>query len=217
VLRDEPEQAERLTWCTVYKGRFCSGLCLSPSVLQQYVVFSFVRDPVERFWSALSTAATTRAPTYGPTTASGTIAMLEGMQRGQCNVNVHLETQALALTAAVSPDAHKAPSTMHRPPAYMVPLDYIGRIEELRTDFHELLALLHAATGLRLPPARAAALNRSLSTDGRNTRTTANSSACAQHHDKQNEWTRCLEQQLRNATLDALVRKTYAQDVACFG
>ena len=47
---------ERSSYCGQYSFKACSTLCLSPPTLESHVLFAFVRDPVDRFWSALSTA-----------------------------------------------------------------------------------------------------------------------------------------------------------------
>lgn len=263
VLHPKFDAVESRHPCS-FKSKFCSSLCLTPAMLSSYVVFSFVRDPVERvrvlalstprfcsldragrrrclhaaptrqksltqrcvvcaqFWSALATAATTRAPTLAPTRYADVVSMLEGMQHGRCSqgggrgrFNVHLATQTLSLSTATSP-SHVTHRPSERRPRWMLPIDYIGRVEHLQEDFQELLTLLHAVTGRQLSPARSAALNLTLGSKASVTaRETASATTCA-HKDKTGAWTRCTELRLRNATMDAVVRRTYAQDIACF-
>ena len=173
----------RRAYCPQYGPRYCSTLCLSHATLSRYIHFAFVRDPVARFYSALSTATDRVAsPHYRePTTYAGVARMLEGMRDGKCTLaggkrfNVHLESQSLSLSSAAlwRPPAianlnnyshHLAQSG----PRYMVPLDFIGRIEHLADDFLELVDLIEKVNGVPpLTPERRRALEAKLTAAAR--------------------------------------------------
>jgi hypothetical protein len=218
---------DRSHWCTAYKYHACTTLCLSPEALRRHVIFSFVRNPVERFYSALASAAAMRSSPE-PTSYAGVEEMLRAIRAGRCNLphgkgvrfNAHLETQTLGLSSAVlwrpqGPDRGVRNGELRLRPRgarFMVPLDYIGRIEHLREDFLELIEVAAEVTGRELltPSARAELeeVLRALEAKG------------VAHAIKENRRTEeglALESRIRNASLDAHVRNMYAQDIECFG
>ena len=155
------------------------------------------------------------------------VQMLKNMRAGVCwlgpatRYNWHLESQALALASAVGwhPE-HSARHYSTHGPKHMVPLDYIGRIEHLATDFLELLDVAGHARGAPVITAeqRRALEARLLNSSASGLTAAArllNSSASGVALNARTSRGALLEVRLRNATLDALVRQVYAQDVAC--
>ena len=219
----------RGSYCAIYSMKACSTICLSPPTLESHVIFAFVRDPVERFWSALATAAAIGSGPAGfvpELTFQGIASFLVGMRAGTCGFgphrsrcNGHLETQALALSSAAMWRPVNGSSSNwlvggHRLPLsdvdrYMVPLDFIGRIEHLATDFLELLEVVTFATGRPpLNPAARSVLEAQLLAG------VTNMSAFSKTNQRSSAG-KSIEQRLRNASLDALIREAYAQDIAC--
>ena len=224
----------RRAYCPQYGPRYCFTLCLSHATLSRYIHFAFVRDPVARFYSALSTATDRVAsPHYRePTTYAGVARMLEGMRDGKCTLaggkrfNVHLESQSLSLSSAAlwRPPAIANNYSHHLAqsgPRYMVPLDFIGRIEHLADDFLELVDLIEKVNGVPpLTPERRRALEAKLRSSSapmasRPLPTRVGTTVGPNLVNVRTAKGSALEQRIRNASLDELVRRTYGQDVAC--
>ena len=106
-------------------------------------------------------------------------------------------------------------------PRYMVPLDFIGRIEHLADDLLELIDLagfIHQQP--ILSPSRRRELEARLrggagGNGGRPREHGATNSDAGFRWNTRTAKGASLESQLRNASLDALVREAYAQDIAC--
>ena len=175
--------------CGVLGGR-CSTLCLTAEQIDTYFFFAFVRDPAERFYSALKESARmAHALTPADLDESDARRVLAAVEGGACGVDHHLESQALALSSPVAFSC--------RGERLAVPVDFVGRVDALADDFLAMLRAAAPATGRALDAAELAAVARSLRTN------VGNVGAGRAYA-------------LRSDDLDARVRAVYDQDEACF-
>lgn len=119
--------------CLGIKGR-CSSMCLSKGTVRDYLIFTFVRNPVERFYSAVkqSMVMWNKKEISYPE-------LEKVLQRLNLHNEVwdhHLETQAHSLSSPIG----KA--------EYSIPLDFIGRVETFQEDLQKVLQLIQEHSGL---------------------------------------------------------------------
>jgi hypothetical protein len=174
--------------CHTYLDR-CSSRCLDASMVAGYFFFSFVRHPVARFYSGFRQGLLPEvwAQREKLITNQSLIDILYSAVNDHDYVNEHLETQSLSL------------STQWRHPdgtQYRVPLDFLGRVEHFRRDFKQALRLIAARSAHPLPP---------IPDSDMETRSNAGGEDSG------------FLLQMASPEVDALVRRAYAQDMACFG
>ena len=180
----------------------CGSKCLSTQTIKESFIFTFVRDPVERFYSGLHTAVTRTAEdpaqlfysglhtasTHQRLTREDVEGFLHRVQRREGKIEEHLQSQALSLSAPISTGAR-------------IPLDFIGRSEHLVEDFELLLDQAARFTRRKLGASqRAQLLGLLLVVQNARDRTPVANDI----------------QRIRDEKLDTLVTQTYSQDMACF-
>lgn len=178
--------AARATGCRAF-GR-CSTLCLTPEELNGYFFFSFVREPLSRFYSGYKQATSQRG--IKNLTLAHMTGVLEDAVASRYYWDPHLETQAFSLSSPVVGAAGGAAG---------VPLHFLGRTESFEADFAELLGILKArseARGVAFPQLSAADVNLAVNAGGLRT---------------------ARARRVGDEGVEALVRAAYAQDYACFG
>lgn len=179
--------------CTVYYTR-CGSLCLQDAQvdaqIEDYFFFSFVRDPVERFYSSLVQASMNQL--RNNMTRDEAVQYLQNLRDGTCGVDQHLESQTRALSTPWYVSGEKI---------LEVPLDFVGRAEHLADDMVSMLELAHARLGQRMPDELAQDVKAFLNqTHGKTAKSFFKDGITA----------------FRDSELDELVRRTYAQDMKCF-
>ena len=205
--------------CRQFSGRECSSLCLTNRTVQDYFFFAFVRDPISRFYSGLSTIMgatqgsayagnpSQAAEFYARNNASMVVRLLNNINSGDCGYskhgsnqrfNIHLETQAMVLSTPL-----KSHGVSDRDNRKMVPLDYIGRVEHLEEDFLEMLEFAASTTGLSMSENQRATFRKVLPSAHLNS-----------HLEKKRSLD--LGERLRSPWLDSLVARNFAQDLVCF-
>lgn len=135
----------------------CTTSCLTPSEVEEYFFFSFMRDPIERFLSGLymingdctarpgeARCATFKAQMSDPTQAMAIVNST--LQRIiNCQANRHFESQAALLTSPLAFGPALPVSTVsdewrsRYSELYRVPLDFLGRVSHLQEDWRDML------------------------------------------------------------------------------
>lgn len=137
------------SWCMHHTGQGagcgfwgrCLSSCLSEALLREYYFFTFVRQPIDRFYSALKQSLVMynlRGTSY-----EHMASVLRRLIEANEVWDNHLETQTHSLSTPVA----------YEP--YAVPLDFIGRIETIEQDFPELIRRIEKRNGQPIPNARA--------------------------------------------------------------
>lgn len=179
------ERKRRLT-----PGKRCGTLSLPEHVIDNYFFFSFVRDPIERFYSSLYQAIRRKRP--GAVTPQLVSNILKAYDNRSVLWDHHLESQAMSLSSPI----HWEKRTGHR---VQVPLDFLGRTEHFHRDFRLLSQRLQAHTN-------SSRLLKFMVSKSSEVRDKGGS-----------DLTKMKLQHLRNGALDSAVARTYEQDIACFG
>ena len=178
----------------------CTALCVNQSIAQKYFWFSFVRNPVDRFFSGLAQAKK-NADSTGRTlnlTKEKVVALLKTTDM-TCSFNAHVCSQLAHLRLHL---ADGAPLRMN----------FIGHTGTIMTDFQRMLreaAEFHRAHGrdLAATPEQVSSMLQLLDMhDPRNAVKGHHGSTDVREH--MAAW--------RSEALDALVRDEYAEDIACF-
>ena len=167
--------------CTVFDGR-CSTLCLTEEELSDYFFFSFVRNPLDRFYSGYQQACQSQDHTMSQ---EHMFRVLRNMTANNYYWDPHLETMAYSLSSPVQVGG------VYR----SAPVHFIGKVENLKNDFLQLLTILK---------------NRRLEGAFPDVEEQLN---LMHNHNEATKEARLLG----NATSDALIQQAYAQDFACFG
>jgi hypothetical protein len=166
----------------------CSTLCLTPEELDGYFFFSMVRDPLSRFFSGFKQAASQKG--IRNVTLEHMTGILQTAVASSYYWDPHLETQAFSLSSPVVTPTGGAAS---------VPLHFLGRTESFQADFTELLGILKARSesrGVDFPELNSTDINLTANVGGLKT---------------------ALVRRVGDEGVEALVRRAYAQDFACFG
>ena len=200
------------------RGFRCSTACLDEQTVSEYYFFTFVRDPVERFYSAYVTAAYEADRVDGRPAASSLSAraatreiVLETLtQIRDCSPrDQHFESLTMALSSPWGSEHTTARITgvmgIRRFPP-MIPMDFIGDVDRLHESFFEMLRESKRTVTSKQRDALHVHLNSSL-----------NSRAASEG--KLTPYARMAESiaSIRDVKLDELVRDVYRQDVECFG
>lgn len=144
LMLKEVFHTDFFSWCEqcpksykVLHGR-CSSLCLSPSELDDYLFFTFVRQPVERFIAAYRQLQEHKHHSNKNITTAGMKRVLLDLLLHSNNKDEHTQTQCFALST-VSAQGKQ------------LRLDFIGRMEHLERDWRELLSAIERHSGRQLP------------------------------------------------------------------
>lgn len=176
----------------------CSSECLSADELKDYFFFSFVRDPMDRFYSALKeglvmwNAHHLAGEGKVNMTSEECMGPLEAMLNTSCGVDHHLESQAMSLSTHLPLMGDGRDFELH--------YDYIGRTEKLADDMAIVLEEAQNKAGQRLTGSRVRDLVAELRETHENTGNALLKTVLA----------------VRNEAMDATVRAVYSQDLACF-
>ena len=189
-------------------GLRCSTLCLTEEELQSYFFFSFVRHPLERFYSATSHILSVEFAQQG-LNASALIsrAHIQGKIPGRCAFNEHFESMSMSLSSPIATRGSSDSSELapwQRPSGHRVRLDFIGSVENMETDFNMVLDIAASRKGLRL-------------TQQDKDMLLAARTAAKSHEDHGSSHVSSFVGRLRDEVLDGLVENAYAQDIECFG
>jgi hypothetical protein len=183
-------ECEEAANCCVLPDRRFSSLCLNRTIIENYFFFSFVRHPLDRFYSQYKEAWKQLFWTTQPSIRVSHIhSVLQSIITEHDHQEIHLETMALSLS---TPWALEVGTGR----AHRVPLDYLGRMENFHDDFLRVLREISRRTTQQLPhiPAR---FFQNIWNPGLRTGE--------------------LVRQHASAKIESMVRAAYAQDMACFG
>jgi hypothetical protein len=124
--------------CTVLQGR-CSSLCLNQSHIEDYFFFTFVRDPLQRFVSGYKEAWKQRFRSQG--IMLGNVSHVKDVLDVIVKEHYHSDQHLESMSMSVSMPWQDASGNRYR-----VPMDFIGRIENLEQDITLLQNLLREKT-----------------------------------------------------------------------
>lgn len=176
--------------CRVLGGR-CSTLCLTENIVNNYLIFSFVRDPVERFYSSFKQALVMHRRKSASRPEMARVLCI--MVLDATVWDHHLETQAFSLSSGIDLSTNTSID-----PKGMLPFAFIGSASHLKRDFQAILQLIERTSMMVIPQKRAILAELSV-----------RKNAGGGIKD------RILEH--RDTLMDDFVRLVYAQDVACCG
>lgn len=183
--------------CRVIDRR-CSSECLDADQLQDYFFFSFVRDPMERFYSALKESLVMwnehhlEGEGRESLSSEECNATLNAMLNTSCGVDHHLESQAMSLSTHLPLEGDGKEFEIH--------YDYLGRTEQLADDMAIVLELAQHKAGHRLEGNKTQDLVGEL----------------RETHDNTGNALLQTVLTVRDEAMDAKVREVYSQDLACF-
>jgi len=164
----------------------CGTDVLSSEIVQSYFFFTFVRDPIERFYSGLQQAMRrNRSVRLSMSNETSARSFIESVARRFSTksslLDQHLESQSLSLSSPV----------LH---SQEVPMHFIGRTEYLLRDLHRLWDYLQFNWNSSLPQ-----LPSSIRT----------SNAAKQN-------LKVYVDRVRDAKSDNLIAFAWKQDMVCF-
>lgn len=217
----EAAKVQCATFTMPDEGRYrCSTACLDAVTVSEYSFFTFVRDPVDRFYSAMVTAAAEsdrvdreqgvkRSKIRGAHGA-GREQMVETLRRirGCSPRDQHYESMAMALSSPWGSEfttpLEAGTSGIRRAPP-MIPIDFIGHVESLWESF---VQMLHESERYHMVRTKQLDILRTHLNGSRlNSRTaTGRLGSYARLYDS-----------IRDPELDGIIRAAYSQDVECFG
>jgi len=177
-----------------------SSRCLTKSQLDNFFIFTFVRDPVSRFYSSVAQAHEHQNRYKYKNFTCSEIDDWIGRMSGpnlKCDFDQHLETQTFGLSTLIHQNA--AIGSLQPDKSYMIPMDFIGKVENFREDFMTLLELIEGRNGKKISIDKRRKIEKML---GRKVNT----------HDGLKE----AVYQCRNEQYDQKVRNIYEQDMVCF-
>lgn len=206
----------------LYRRPYCTHQCVTPEMARSYFWFSFVRDPVERYYSQLAQVFgkfDTRQVTYrllSEMLRQRESASSRGTECHPLSENYHLVSQTVQLKLRLRPPPTAGPPpSAPPPPAAMLPLHFLGRVERFNDDvatmmhralkFHKAAANDEASTHLQNAIARLPEMIGWMNADEN-----------LIHHGNRTIQMKQHVLRLRNATLDALVAAAFKSDMACF-
>jgi len=169
-------------------NRRCTSLVVNETMWRDFFVFTFVRDPIERFWSSASQSNKNKRLKVQHKDCAvvrrNLVNLLTGMKEQARSPESHWETQASSLSTPV----------VLRGAVGMLDFDFIGDVARFSSSLPSLLARIEENAGKRLPvKAKLAAAKEAKNPSGSTIK-------------------RC-----RTAEIDRLVQEVYEHDVACFG
>lgn len=186
-------------WCTQRCGKIgacyslrpqlrCTTMALSATELRSYFFFSFVRNPMERWFSQYAQAHVIwRTTNSTPSFARARATLLELGERAFVSEH-HLQTQTHSLTSTT----HMGTTT---------PMHFIGRTESLERDWERVVREIWRRNDVVDFATRAV---EPLGMVG--------------HHEQQrDQFVAKLEALRSDESLRTLIREVYTQDFVCFG
>ena len=192
ILQCDNEGPEFQYCCTKIYGkcRYATP-CLSETQLENLYFFTFVRDPVERFYSSFKQYMNTfRIDTI---TCDDMWDVLYKMKNHTCGVDEHFMSQSFSLSSPILKDPTG--------PLLQVPMNFIGKFENLTSEFMHLLEIAELRKNVTISQKRKERVTQIL------TKKTNSSPGKVK--------TQIL--QCRTENMDAIVSEIYGQDIKCFG
>lgn len=170
----------------------CSSLCLNDTIIQDYFIFSVVRDPMARFYSSLKESLHQKRIKIE---SRGDLEYLLKVQMTNltCKYDHHLESQLMSIS---TPFRGKSG---HR----QVPLDFLGDTDDLAEDLVTILILAKQKASLPIDLHEMDVYFKELSVLKSRTASL-----------KDNKLLNYVDG-LRDVEMDALVEKAYGQDFVC--
>jgi len=173
-------------WCLFNFNHRCTSMCLDQQHIESYFFFSFVRDPVDRFVSGYKQAWHHRFKNQGIEIGKTSHMnwVLDKILKEHYHTDEHLETQAMSLgTRWLDRDGI----------TYRIPMDFIGRVENLENDFKRVMDKIQQRSSTPLPKGLMLA------------------------HENQGGKVALATRQVLDSALREKVLSSYAQDRVCFG
>jgi hypothetical protein len=142
-------------WCTkadLLVSRVCPSLAIDDEIVNNYFIFGITRDPIQRFYSALKEANLQAALEGLPVPFKSRDDILRLLTQhiginGTCGYDRHLESQLTELFTPFSSEQRR-PHLKHE--ARMLPLDFVGSVDNLAEDIVAALVLASRRTGIPL-------------------------------------------------------------------
>ena len=179
-------QGDARDWCLFNFNHRCTSMCLDQKHIESYFFFSFVRDPVDRFVSGYKQAWHHRFKNQGIETGNITHMnkVLDRILKEHYHTDEHLETQAMSLgTRWMDRDGK----------TYRIPMDFIGRVENLEEDFNRVMDEIQKRNSRQLPK------------------------GVKLTHANQGGKVALATRKVLDSTLQDKILSSYAQDRVCFG
>mmetsp|Transcript_22546 Transcript_22546/g.56022 ORF Transcript_22546/g.56022 Transcript_22546/m.56022 type:complete len:408 (-) Transcript_22546:126-1349(-) len=217
LIRDLLHRSYNATWsrCDVHDRPHCKFLarctskCLSNEEMNTLFAFSFVRDDISRFYSALSehmilhkripskvrdavNSRKTEAGVAAIESVLSTYMPIASANKSQCFGDLHLTTQAFQLNAPVGKQG-----------IYTLPIRFLGRVENMLDDFIEMLLTANVSNTSAKGKLSSKHIERVVAMYNISSR-----------NELQTPFYQALKR-LRNDHLDQLIRLAYPQDMAC--
>eukprot|EP00286_Rhodomonas_abbreviata_P023807 CAMPEP_0181296076 /NCGR_PEP_ID=MMETSP1101-20121128/4498_1 /TAXON_ID=46948 /ORGANISM="Rhodomonas abbreviata, Strain Caron Lab Isolate" /LENGTH=763 /DNA_ID=CAMNT_0023400891 /DNA_START=113 /DNA_END=2404 /DNA_ORIENTATION=+ len=169
-------------------GDRCSSLIVNKKMWADYFVFTFVRDPVDRFYSSAFQAHKNKIANADCATVQDFLKnLLQEMNRTHVVPNEHYESQAMSLSTPVLIDGVLG----------MLDYDWVGDIKSFSQSLPELVSRIEDNARRHLPSELKERVFRDENIPARKSGI---------------EIRRC-----RTAVIDSMIREVYSHDNACFG
>jgi len=179
--------------CNIFNNRTTS-LCYSKRQINDLFFFSFVRDPIDRFYSGVDQASKDyKIEEFRCSDIHHHLNILTAPPK--CNHNNHLESQAYSLSTPISAKASPADGKK-----YMIPLDFIGRVENLREDLIRMLKIIEKRNGKNITDAQWQIIEERLN-----------------HHENSASERKFTFKTCMTEEINERIKEIYAQDRVCFG
>ena len=123
------EQCASVPACYEYGDR-CSTMALNGTHMSEYTFFTFVRNPLERWFSSYAQAHVDRdTQDLSHVNISDAHSSVSALLEHSWLANPHLQTQTYALTAPTGE-------------GYLVPMHFIGRVETIDADWEKVCRMI---------------------------------------------------------------------------
>jgi hypothetical protein len=182
-----------LNFCYVLNSR-CTTLALNQEELNTFFFFTFVRHPVARWFSQYAQAHVMWASVLGPRGHPGTVHHLRRVNKEHAleilyNISHfahvgehHLQTQTLAASSWTAYGG-------------VVPLQFIGRLENFRSDVEDVYKTISATSGIAVSPPK----------------------FDFDHHAEQEDFIPQIDMFRNSCQVLNAITSAYTQDFVCFG
>jgi len=177
-------------WCQIYGNR-CSTLCITREHIKRYTFFTFVCDPIERFWKAYTTYYEGRGLPKRKAelrmSQSEMMMILDEIGKHGFVADHHFQTQSFALSSPLR-DSDGPPKP--------IPIGFIGSAETFSESWKELQGLVRSKYGKNLPSNTHRDRHRIIWSD---------------------EEKLVLKKKMFTPMVRKRVQEVYAQDIVCLG